>query len=119
MKVVAKILVVDDEPEICMVLCKILVKEGYQAEQACNGLEALEKWRNKANTNEAYDLLIVDLKMPKMDGVTLLGEIRKTDALLPVIVLTGHADLDDAYTLLTDHQIADFHNKPLKNRRSF
>ncbi|NQZ08813.1 MAG: hybrid sensor histidine kinase/response regulator [Algicola sp.] len=118
MKVDAKILVVDDEPEICLVLCKILAKEGYQAEQACNGLIALQKWRNKASSPEAYDLLIVDLKMPKMDGITLLGEIRKTDALLPLIVLTGHADLDDAYKLLTDHQIADFHNKPLKNRHS-
>ena len=114
----ARILVVDDEPEICEVLCKILNKEAYETVRASDGVVALDKWHDSVNANAPYDLLITDLKMPRMDGATLLGEIRKTAPLLPVIVLTGHADPAEAYALLKTHQIADFHNKPLKNARS-
>ncbi|MDE1464155.1 EAL domain-containing protein [Spartinivicinus poritis] len=103
------ILVVDDEPLIREVICETLMSEKYITEQSCDGIEALYKIKNDTNK---YDLIITDLKMPKMDGIALLKEIRKLDANQPVIVLTGHGNLDDAYSLLVEYKISDFFSKP-------
>ncbi|MFT4929116.1 MAG: CheY-like chemotaxis protein, partial [Phenylobacterium sp.] len=110
----ARILVVDDEPEIRTLLCKVLQSEAYHTDQAGDGIEALAKWRS-AQLERPFDLLVVDLKMPRMDGATLLAQIRETDPIIPMIVLTGHADLNDSYDLLRKHHISDFLNKPLSH----
>ena len=104
------ILVVDDEPLIREIICETLMSENYIAEQSCDGIDALQKIKH--NTNK-YDLIITDLKMPKMDGITLLKTIRKINANQPIIVLTGHGSLDDAYSLLIKYKISDFFSKPL------
>jgi excisionase family DNA binding protein len=83
------ILLVDDEPGIRDAYGPILQEEGYQVSTAASGVEAL-KWMEAA----PFDLVILDLRMPLMDGPTTLGEIRKRHGPVAVIVLTGYPDSD-------------------------
>ena len=80
-----RILIVDDDPQICDTLSDILDDEGYQVVTACDGQEALEKIRTRA-----FDLVITDIKMPIMDGMALLKEIEKSHADIEVIVITSY-----------------------------
>ena len=80
----AKILVIDDEQGIRSLLDTLLSRKGHEVILAANGLRGLELFRR-----EHPDAVILDLKMPEMDGVTVLKQIRSTDQKLPVIVLTG------------------------------
>ncbi len=107
----AKLLVVDDEPNIRKILLRILQKSSpHEVETAIDGQDAYEKF-----SKSVYDLLIVDLKMPRMDGETLIQEIRKTDPDISLIILTGHGELSSAYKLLKESRISDFLSKPLQS----
>lgn len=88
-----KILVVEDESAIRRVLVKILSEENdtYQLEEAEDGLRGLE-----AIKNNDYDLVLCDIKMPKMDGVEVLEAARKIKPEIPFIMISGHGDLDTA-----------------------
>ncbi len=108
----SKILVVDDELMIRNVLALIFEKTPHQLDSATDGQHALEVWQ-AANT--PYDLMIIDLNMPRMDGKTLIKEIRKLDPNVAIIVLTGHGSPEDAYHLLQNFHISDFLQKPLNN----
>lgn len=85
------ILVVDDDPEIVTLLSKILLNEGYNVMDAQNGLEALRKVEKGG-----IDLVILDLIMPEMGGIEVLKRLGDIAPKLPVIVLTGHGDLQTA-----------------------
>ncbi|MEK7369567.1 MAG: response regulator [Planctomycetota bacterium] len=85
------ILVVDDDPEIVTLLSKILLSEGYNVMDAQNGLEALRKVKKGG-----IDLVILDLIMPEMGGIEVLKRLGDIAPKLPVIVLTGHGDLQTA-----------------------
>lgn len=85
------ILVVDDDPEIVTLLSKILLSEGYNVINAQNGLEALRKVEKGG-----IDLVILDLIMPEMGGIEVLKRLGDIAPKLPVIVLTGHGDLQTA-----------------------
>lgn len=89
----SKILVIEDEAAIRRVLVKILSEENdqYQVEEAENGLEGLEKIKKTD-----YDLVLCDIKMPKMDGVEVLEAGRKAKPETPYIMISGHGDLDTA-----------------------
>ncbi|MDE3741845.1 sigma-54-dependent transcriptional regulator [Maribacter polysaccharolyticus] len=89
----SKILVVEDESAIRRVLVKILSEENetYQVEEAEDGLKGLE-----AVKNNDYDLVLCDIKMPKMDGVEVLEAARKIKPEVPFIMISGHGDLDTA-----------------------
>ncbi len=89
----SKILVIEDEAAIRRVLVKILSEENdqYQVVEAENGLDGLEKIK-KAD----YDLVLCDIKMPKMDGVEVLEAGRKVKPEIPFIMISGHGDLDTA-----------------------
>ena len=89
----SKILVVEDESAIRRVLMKILSEESdsYQVEEAEDGLRGLEAIKNKD-----YDLVLCDIKMPKMDGVEVLEAARKIKPEIPFIMISGHGDLDTA-----------------------
>ncbi len=105
------LLVVDDEPNIRKILLKILQKNSlHTVDNAADGLEALEKWSSKD-----YDLMIIDLKMPRMDGETLVEKVRESDPDIPIIILTGHGELTGAYKLLKEYRISDFLTKPLQS----
>jgi DNA-binding response OmpR family regulator len=80
----AKILVIDDEESIRSLLATILRRKGYNVILAENGQNGLERFRE-----EHPDVIVLDLKMPGMDGLTVLQEIRRADSSQPVIVLTG------------------------------
>jgi DNA-binding NtrC family response regulator len=86
-----KILIVDDEDKIRHILQLMLERQGYETAQAANGEEALELIR-KYN----FGMVITDLKMPVMDGMTLLREIKKIDTDYPVIVLTAFGTIESA-----------------------
>lgn len=89
----AKILVIEDEAAIRRVLVKILSEESsnYEVSEAEDGLAGIEKI--KAGE---YDLVLCDIKMPKMDGVEVLEAIKKIKPEIPIVMISGHGDLDTA-----------------------
>ncbi|MGJ5642212.1 sigma-54-dependent transcriptional regulator [Formosa sp. S-31] len=88
-----KILIVEDEAAIRRVLTKILTEENeaYQVEEAEDGLIGIEKIKN-----EDYDLVLCDIKMPKMDGVEVLEAAKLVKPEIPMVMISGHGDLDTA-----------------------
>ncbi|WP_437619553.1 sigma-54-dependent transcriptional regulator [Sorangium sp. So ce1151] len=86
-----RVLVVDDEASARSGLEKLLRQEGYAVDAAGNGVEALE-----VAAERPPDVVVTDLKMPKMDGVALLGKLREQDPTLPVLVVTAFGDVSSA-----------------------
>ena len=80
----AKILVIDDEPGIRELLDTLLRRKGYDVVLAESGQKGLELFHR-----ERPDVIVLDLKMPGMDGLTVLQQVRSLDPRKPVIVLTG------------------------------
>ena len=93
----SRILVIEDESAIRRVLVKILSEESdsYQVEEAEDGLRGME-----AIKNNDYDLVLCDIKMPKMDGVEVLEAARKIKPEIPFIMISGHGDLDTAVSTM-------------------
>ncbi|WP_437500931.1 sigma-54-dependent transcriptional regulator [Sorangium sp. So ce1099] len=87
----SRVLVVDDEASARSGLEKLLRQEGYAVDAAGDGIEALE-----VAAERPPDVVVTDLKMPKMDGVALLGKLREQDPALPVIVVTAFGDVSSA-----------------------
>jgi DNA-binding response OmpR family regulator len=81
---VAKILVIDDEPNVRTLLEMRLRQQGYDVLFADNGWKGLQLYRQ-----EHPHVIVLDLKMPELDGVTILRQIRSVDLAQPVIILTG------------------------------
>ncbi|HEY1013558.1 MAG TPA: sigma-54 dependent transcriptional regulator [Herpetosiphonaceae bacterium] len=81
-----RILVADDDPGIRNLLCDVFEEEGFEPDAAEHGGEVLAKLAK----NNLYDLLIMDVRMPGQDGLTVLEQIRKTGHSLPVIMMTAH-----------------------------
>jgi DNA-binding NtrC family response regulator len=86
-----KIIVVDDELSIRESLKGWLQQDGYQVETAAGGLEALAK-----SAERRFDIMLIDVKMPEMDGLTLLKKIKETDPDIAVIMMTAHGAIQDA-----------------------
>ncbi len=88
-----KILIIEDEAAIRRVLVKILSEESdtYEVLEAEDGLEGIEKIKK-----EDYDLVLCDIKMPKMDGVEVLEAVKKIKPEVPIVMISGHGDLDTA-----------------------
>ena len=88
-----KILLVEDEAAIRRVLVKILTEESknYEVEEAADGLEGVEKVKE-----QDFDLILCDIKMPKMDGVEVLEAVKKIKPEIPIVMISGHGDLDTA-----------------------
>jgi DNA-binding NtrC family response regulator len=87
----AKILVIDDEPSIRSVLRDILEMEDYEVEEAKDGIDALSKVKKNK-----FDAAICDIKMPKMDGMELLERINILSPDTPVIMISGHGNIETA-----------------------
>ena len=87
----AKILIVDDEPAIRKTLREILQFEKYEVEEANDGIQCLGKLKNGK-----YDVIIMDIKMPKMDGMEALERVQMISSDTPVIMISGHANIDTA-----------------------
>ena len=89
----SKILVIEDEAAIRRVLVKILTEESnsYQVEEAGDGLLGVEMIKK-----DDFDLVLCDIKMPKMDGVEVLEAVKKLKPEIPIVMISGHGDLDTA-----------------------
>jgi len=89
----SKILIIEDEAAIRRVLSKILSEESdtYQVEDAEDGASGYEKIKNND-----YDLVLCDIKMPKMDGVELLEAVKKIKPEIPIVMISGHGDMETA-----------------------
>jgi two-component system nitrogen regulation response regulator NtrX len=88
-----KILIIEDEAAIRRVLSKIISEESdsYHVEEAEDGLLGMEMIKNND-----YDLVLCDIKMPKMDGVEVLEKAKKIKPEIPIVMISGHGDLDTA-----------------------
>ncbi len=89
----SRILIIEDEAAIRRVLKKIITEENdsYQVEEAEDGLSGIEMIKNND-----YDLVLCDIKMPKMDGVEVLEKTQKIKPEIPMLMISGHGDLDTA-----------------------
>ncbi|MGQ9532166.1 MAG: sigma-54-dependent transcriptional regulator [Desulfotomaculales bacterium] len=87
----AKIVIIDDEEHMCWALERAMRQEGYQAFTATSGRKGLELVRR-----EAPSLVILDLKMPEMDGLEVLRRLRKMNPKLPVIMITAYGTIQTA-----------------------
>ncbi len=87
----ATILIIDDEKAIRKTLTEILSYEGYKIDEACDGEEGLKRFGEKA-----YDIVLCDIKMPKLDGIEFLEKAKEINADVPVIMISGHGNIDTA-----------------------
>jgi len=101
-----QILVVDDEPKMRRVLEIMLQKMGHKVFGAGNGREALEVF-----AAQAIDLVITDLRMPEMDGIALLAQLRAQESDVPVMVITAHGTIETAVTAMK-HGACDYILRP-------
>lgn len=101
-----RILIADDEDVIRFVLHEALQKEGYEIEEAAHGEEAVLKVRNTS-----FDLVILDIKMPRMDGIEALKEIQKIDPGMPVVMITAYGNSKIAMQAVREGAY-DYFNKP-------
>jgi len=108
----ASVLVVDDEPNITASLAQLLCIEGYHVLEAQSGREALET----LETREA-DLVLLDVKLPDMDGVSVLEEIKRRDADLPVVMMSAFGTIETAVKA-TRAGAYDFLEKPLSSEKT-
>jgi signal transduction histidine kinase len=103
-----RILVVDDEKEIRDFLCKALIRlGGFHVELAESGEEALQKLEK-----EPFDLVLTDLKMPKMDGLQLVDKIVTSRPEILIVLMTGHGTIDSALEAMK-RGASDYLTKPL------
>ncbi|MFA5405585.1 MAG: response regulator, partial [Ignavibacteria bacterium] len=86
-----KILIVDDEQNILDVLTLVLSSEKYEVDASLDGFSAIEKVRKNR-----YDLVLLDIKMPRMDGLEVLEKIKEIDKSLIVIMISGHGTFETA-----------------------
>ena len=87
----AKILLVDDEPRIVAFLEKGLKRQHHEAESAFDGRQALDKV-----LSDNFDLVLLDLGLPKIDGFDVIAGLRKTNQSLPVMIITARSEADCA-----------------------
>ena len=89
----SKILIIEDEEPIRRVLVRILTDEdsSFEINEASDGKKGLDLIKN-----DSYDLVLCDIKMPKVDGIELLQRTRKTNSTIPFIMLTGHGNIETA-----------------------
>ena len=87
----ADILIIDDEKAIRKTLTEILSFEGYKIEEAADGEEGLRKFKEKN-----YDLVLCDIKMPKLDGIEFLQKAGESNPDIPIIMISGHGNIETA-----------------------
>ena len=107
----SKILIVDDEAAIRSALKEVLEYEGFTISEAPDGEAAL-----KMVLKESFDLIFCDIKMPKLDGLDFLSELKKEEIHVPVVMITGHGTIDTAVEAIK-RGAYDFIQKPLDLNR--
>ncbi|MCP4021963.1 MAG: response regulator, partial [Desulfobacteraceae bacterium] len=102
----AYLLIVDDEEKMRNLLSIMLERTGYKTDQACDGSQALERLSSKT-----YDLVISDIKMPKVDGRELIVKMKEQGIITPVVFITAFATVESAVEMMR-HGAADYITKP-------
>ena len=97
-----KLLLADDEPDMIRALSAILTHEGYKVDAVCDGAEALEK-----AAAVSYDGLILDIMMPKLDGLAVLSALRDKYILTPVLLLTAKSQTEDKISGLLTREVEE------------
>ena len=87
----SNILIIDDEKAIRKTLMEILSFEGYKIDEASDGEEGLKRFSEKS-----YDLVLCDIKMPKLDGIEFLEKAKMLNPDIPIIMISGHGNIDTA-----------------------
>ncbi len=86
----AKILFVEDERDLSLIVCDTLRQQGYDVSAAYDGIEGLAKYKA-----DGADLIVADVMMPRLDGFAMAKEIRRISAQVPIIFLTAKSTIDD------------------------
>ena len=107
----AKILIIDDERAIRRALREILEFEKFEVDEAENGKQGVDK-----SKSELYDIIFCDIKMPEMDGMEVLDELLKSKVETPVIMISGHGNIETAVQAIKKGAY-DFIEKPLDLNR--
>ncbi len=102
----ADILIIDDEKAIRKTLTEILSFEGYKLDEAADGEEGLKKFKEKA-----YDVVLCDIKMPKLDGIEFLQKASEASPDVPIIMISGHGNIETAVEAVKKGAY-DFISKP-------
>lgn len=109
---VARILVVDDELDMLALLAMIISeKTDHKVTTTNNPLEVIQFMREGG-----YDLIITDLKMPTMDGIELIAEIKKIDQYIPILVITAYGSIESAEEAITKGAY-DYITKPFRKEQ--
>lgn len=109
MPVENRLLMVDDDHQIIQLVSEELSDRGYHVETITDSTKVVDYIQSDSN----IDLMLLDLKMPGMDGVSLLTEVEKISPDLPVIILTGHGDVQTAGEVMR-HGAIGYLQKPIK-----
>lgn len=104
----AKILIVEDETPLRELLRAELTRSGYGVQTACDGIEGIARYRE-----EVYDVVLLDVKMPGMDGVGVLRAMREETTIPEIIMFTGHGDIETAVMCIKSGAY-DYLTKPVK-----
>jgi len=104
-----RILLIDDEPDIVRVLSMSLKADGYDVIPAYSGVEGIEVFKK-----EKPDIVLTDIKMPGMDGIEVLKQVKTIEPGSEVIIITGHGDIDNTIEAL-QYGASDFINKPVRD----
>lgn len=107
----ARILVVDDDAGVRVSLARVLTLEGHTVGQACSGAEAVSRI-----DRGGWDLVVLDLRMPKLGGLTVLQHVRRLHPAVPILVVTGYPTIDNAKESIQLGAF-DFLLKPLDTAR--
>ena len=104
-----RILLIDDEPDIVRVLSMSLKADGYDVIPAHSGVEGIEIFEK-----EKPEIVLTDIKMPGMDGIEVLKQVKSIEPESEVIIITGHGDIDNTIEAL-QFGVSDFINKPVRD----
>jgi PAS domain S-box-containing protein len=102
------VLIIDDEPEVRTLLSLMLNGEGFLTRKAGSGSDALAAYRE-----QPADVVVTDLRMPEMDGIQVIHELKKIDPHVAIIVLTGYGELESAVDLMQQAGVYNYLSKPL------
>ena len=107
------ILIVEDDPDVRAMLTRTLGCSGYAVDSAVDGPEALDKFRDNR-----FNLVITDVRLPQMNGLQVLGEIKQAEPQVPVIVITGYGSVQNAVEAMqggaSDYLLKPFSNETLQ-----
>ena len=115
--IMTKILLLEDDPDLCRSIQQELMKNGYSADCCSDGETAM---LYALNTDYSYDLAIVDRMLPVIDGLTIIKAMRRKNIQIPIIIITGMSALDDRVDGLDggadDYLVKPFHIRELMAR---